>query len=681
MTVRGRGFRPTVWLCAAVMSLALASTARAATLTVTATGDPDNGLGDCATTDVSCSLREAVNTANAAVGGGDVISLPASATSYTLSLGTLTFTASATIDGAGASGTVISGGDASRIMTVDAPAAVTVGGVTLEDGNGSGDRGGAAEVDAGAALEFSSSVLSGNSAVNGGGAIEDNGTLAVEESSLTDNITPSGGGGAIEVDGGGTNVVSATVTDSDISGNTAATSGGAITEQSFNTAPGSTSVTVTASTLSGNTADTGGGAIMDSEGNDPANLTVSDSTLDGNTATVQGGAAYIGNGPNAEPFTNDTIAANSVTGASGGGDIALGGGAGAPVFENTIVAAGKTSNGSNDCDGTVDSAGHNLADDDTCGFVSAPSGTDLVSTNPDLGPLQSNGGPLPTMALLTGSPAINAGSNTNCPAEDERGVARPQGAACDIGAYESAPPVLGAVSFGSVATTTAAFTASVADPDVQSGGVFFQIGTSTDYDTTTSAQALTALSPASPYQLVLGGLTPGILYHFRVVAFDPDGIVYGPDQQFTTSGSAPTTTTTTTTTTPSPTPPANGFTFGRVKVASGGGLTVALGTPDGGHFSAKATFSVRRTVITHRGKKRIVRHVKTTYTYGTGSASSAAKGTSQLRIGLSGSAARELKKVGSAKITITVTFTPTGGTSHKESTTVTVKRNRKGKYS
>jgi hypothetical protein len=347
------------------------------------------------------------------------------------------------------------------------------------------------------------------------------------------------------------------------------------------------------------------------------------------------------------------------------------------VFENTIVAGGSATSGP-DCNGTVTSAGHNLDDGHGCGFTAAPAGTDLITTNPDLGPLQNNGGSLPTMALLAGSPAIDAGSNTGCPALDERGVARPQGTACDIGAYESAPPVLGAVSTGSVGTTTAAFTASVANPDFQSGGVFFQIGTSTAYDTSTSSQALPGPSSASPYQLVFGGLSPGTVYHYRVVAFDPDGVVLGPDQQFTTAGSAPTTTTTTT---PPPTPPANGFTFGRVKVASGGGLTVALGAPDGGHFSAKATFSVRRTVITHKGKKRIVRHVKTTYTYGTGSASSAAKGTSQLRIGLSGSASRELKKVGSAGVTISVTFTPTGGTSHKESTTVKVKRSRKGKYS
>jgi hypothetical protein len=53
-----------------------------------------------------------------------------------------------------------------------------------------------------------------------------------------------------------------------------------------------------------------------------------------------------------------------------------------------------------------------------------------------LGPLADNGGPTQTHALLPGSPAIDAGDNTACPATDQRGVTRPLGAACDIGAYE-----------------------------------------------------------------------------------------------------------------------------------------------------------------------------------------------------------------------------------------------------
>jgi hypothetical protein len=88
--------------------------------------------------------------------------------------------------------------------------------------------------------------------------------------------------------------------------------------------------------------------------------------------------------------------------------------------------------------------GYNLADDDSCGFT-APG--DLVVADAMLGPLQDNGGPTETHDLLAGSPAIDAGS-VDCPppATDQRGAARPQGAACDIGAVEYVPEPRGSVT-------------------------------------------------------------------------------------------------------------------------------------------------------------------------------------------------------------------------------------------
>jgi hypothetical protein len=61
---------------------------------------------------------------------------------------------------------------------------------------------------------------------------------------------------------------------------------------------------------------------------------------------------------------------------------------------------------------------------------------DQPSTDPLVGPLADNGGPTLTHALLEGSPAIDAGDDSVCPAVDQRGIARPQGAACDVGSYE-----------------------------------------------------------------------------------------------------------------------------------------------------------------------------------------------------------------------------------------------------
>ena len=84
-----------------------------------------------------------------------------------------------------------------------------------------------------------------------------------------------------------------------------------------------------------------------------------------------------------------------------------------------------------------ESLGYNLTDDDSCGFTEP---SDLVVNHVRLSPLQDNAGPTETHDLLPGSPAIDAGS-VDCPppATDQRGVARPQGAACDIGAVEYLP--------------------------------------------------------------------------------------------------------------------------------------------------------------------------------------------------------------------------------------------------
>lgn len=117
---------------------------------------------------------------------------------------------------------------------------------------------------------------------------------------------------------------------------------------------------------------------------------------------------------------------------------------GAIILIDTIVA--DNANASCFNEGARHSAGHNLDGGDTCGFGSTG---DLTDTNPQLGPLQDNGG-LPTSlgqtpwthALHGGGPAIDAGPEVGCPATDQRGIARPMDgdfddtARCDVGAYE-----------------------------------------------------------------------------------------------------------------------------------------------------------------------------------------------------------------------------------------------------
>ena len=103
---------------------------------------------------------------------------------------------------------------------------------------------------------------------------------------------------------------------------------------------------------------------------------------------------------------------------------------------------------SSNCGGTVTSNGYNLSSDDTCNFTSTG---DLNNTDPMLGPLQYNGGPTQTMALPSGSPAVDSGNPSGCTdglghllKTDQRGKPRPDTedtGSCDIGAYEfqSAP--------------------------------------------------------------------------------------------------------------------------------------------------------------------------------------------------------------------------------------------------
>jgi len=102
------------------------------------------------------------------------------------------------------------------------------------------------------------------------------------------------------------------------------------------------------------------------------------------------------------------------------------------IVQNTMLANG---DGSANCSGPTVSLGNNLENGETCDFDTGLG--DLTNSDPLLGPLADNGGPTFTYALLEGSPAIDAGDDTNCPDVDQRGEPRPQGDGCDIGAYES----------------------------------------------------------------------------------------------------------------------------------------------------------------------------------------------------------------------------------------------------
>jgi CSLREA domain-containing protein len=211
-------------------------------------------------------------------------------------------------------------------------------------------------------------------------------------------------------------------------------------------------LTITDSTISDNTATSDGGGIYSNGA-----LIATNSTITGNTANGNGGGIYIAGGT--MKLTNVTVAGNSAdsddSGAETGGGIFSN--AGASSLRNTIVAYNFDGSGSfvvpilDDVSGSFTSLGHNFisASDNGSGFTSGASGDQVGTAAAPLDPRLdfpgNNGGPTATLALLGGSPAIDAGDvcvltgcggNSPLVTKDQRGVARPQGNNVDIGAFE-----------------------------------------------------------------------------------------------------------------------------------------------------------------------------------------------------------------------------------------------------
>jgi CSLREA domain-containing protein len=461
--------------------------ALAATFTVTKTADTNDG--SC---DADCSLREAVIAANAAA-GADTIVLPAG--TYLLTLpdtnenlsanGDLDVTDALTINGAGSATTIIDGNNATRVLNLLGTASLSVSAVTIRNGNVSGFGGGINHEGTGG-LTLTNVVITGNDATGFGGGINNNvgGTVSLTGSVVSNNSSGGFGGGinnnldgtmtltATSVisntgtNGGGinnNNVGTLTIADSTIANNTASGSigGGGI----LNNHNGTT--TITNSTISGNTgAGLGGGGIDNNFGGGVLMINV---TISGNTSTGSngGGGLYNNNSSGVVSMLNVTITGNAST---NGGRNVHNNGAGVMPLRNTIIA--NPASGAN-CVGPLQSNGDNIASDASCSLTA---GGDLPNTNPLLGALANNGGPTQTHALQAGSPAIDAAS-APVPAVDQRGTARPQGPAPDIGAFEGsigAPvPTLsinsvsanegnaGTTTIGFVVTLSAASTSTV----------------------------------------------------------------------------------------------------------------------------------------------------------------------------------------------------------------------------
>jgi hypothetical protein len=433
------------------------------------------------------SLRNALAVAN----DGDTIDATGLSGAILLRSGELQVTHNVTMNGPGAGSLAVNGNGTFRVFEIFALDAI-ISGFTITNGsvtdvNGGGgilnhggltlsdsvvsncatstgnNHGGGISNNPGAILTVIGSTINGNHAgCQGGGIYSSNAQLTVMNSTISGNLAHThlgcgGSGGGIFYNGGGT----LTVMNSVITGNSAAGGGGMCSDL-----PVGTTATVTNTTISGNFAGaecelcgsgggifnhgqtltvtnstisdngargSGGGVVNDGDGN----VTVTNSTISGNSSERLGAGGIENNGNLA--VTNSTLSDNS---ASTGGSI-LNGNGGVAQIGDTVLNAGAFGGTILNNGGTMTSLGYNLASDNGGGVLTGPG--DQINTDPMLGPLQDNGGPTFTHALLPGSPAIDAGdpSFTPPPFFDQRGpgFARVANRRIDKGSFEVQAPM------------------------------------------------------------------------------------------------------------------------------------------------------------------------------------------------------------------------------------------------
>jgi CSLREA domain-containing protein len=444
--------------CGLILSIVLLPAGPfATTFPVTKIADTNDG-----TCDPDCSLREAIDAANTNPGADDV---PVPAGTYLLTLGQLVVSDDVSIAGAGQTSTIIDGNATDRVFDIEVPSGVVeISGVTIQNGYAFFSGGGIstssdygdltltdstvsnnATTTAGGGiwnfsyygnLTLTNSTVSGNSVFGyytfGGGGIYNRGNLTLTNSTVSGNSIYAsyvvyGGGGGI-YNNGNLTLTNSTVSDNSVYGQFGG--GGGI--QQNNGEATLTNSTVSNNSVGGDRHFCGGGIIV--WGGSPTNLTLTNSTVSGNTSSSGGGICFRATANSYLTLTNSTVSGNIATEGSGGGIRSR-----SLTLANTIVADNVVDN----CSDSVESLGYNLTDDTSCALAEP---TDLVVADAMLGPLQDNGGPTETHDPLPGSPAIDAGS-LDCPppATDQRGVARPQGAACDIGSVEYVPEPRGSV--------------------------------------------------------------------------------------------------------------------------------------------------------------------------------------------------------------------------------------------
>ena len=427
-----------------VSLLAFAAPLTAATYTVTNTNNAGAG-----------SLRDAIGQANASAGADTIVFDTAGVFStvqtITLGGGQLVITGAVTIDAPSAANrrVTISANGNSRVFSVQLSGAGTVmlNHLTIRDG---------LTTDDGGKIQMASPAGS---------------TLALDDCTVTGGNARDGGG----IDA---QVATLSLTNTLVSSNTASRTGGGIR------ATGSSAVTLLGVHLRYNNANHGAGNAH--------NGTLTNCTFSNNRANSHGGAIYnLAGAGDVLSLVHCTLTLNhSNQDNSGGGD---GGGirrvSGAVALVNTLVSGNDALLGAqDDISGALTSLGHNLIGIATggTGFTNGVNG-DLIGTNAYLGPLQNNGGPTFTHALLAGSPAIDAAA-TIPGSTDQRGVLR-NGALNDIGAYELLPETY--EYWAAHTFPTAANTGMNQDYDGDGKSNIFEFGAGSDPTSATSSPVVT----------------------------------------------------------------------------------------------------------------------------------------------------------------------------------------------
>ncbi len=405
---------------------------------VTTTTDELNNDGDC-------SLREAVQASitNTTVdscpagAGKDTIVLPAN--TYTLSIGGNSEDANAegdldisgvlTISGAGSEATIIQAGTDTtngidRVLHVLSYGSLTIQGVQVRFGLAG--YGAAPHIDGGgiyvaeyARLNVSNSTITNNWGANGGGITCAPGSIVnIDNSIISNNFSLSVGGG-LKTQG------TVSIRDTTFQGNTGIF-GGAIGAYGILYIMNSTFYANNAIEFEGIPGEGGEGGAIYNYGE----FNMSNSTVSGNSAINAGGGVH---NSGTMHINNSTVTDNQSQ--TGGGLLGYNG---TVVIANSIISA----NSGGNCNGAIISNNYNIDSDSTCNLIQA---NDQPNIDPKIDVIANNGGPTQTHALLFGSPAVDAGNpalpgsgNGACESEDQRGIPRPKGIACDIGAYEEA---------------------------------------------------------------------------------------------------------------------------------------------------------------------------------------------------------------------------------------------------